>query len=256
MAPHDRHRTLQIRCDGFNAARGDPLANIVQSVGRVLMLIGLALLSSWGAAQLHGIFGSRAAIAKFRAAEVASSPSNYQTTAGIVDFRLWSPTRISAYRESLAKEAAGPQAILRIARINLEAPVFEGTDDLTLNRGVGRIIGTARFGQSGNIGIAGHRDGFFRGLQNVTKGDVVELERPGMTFRYVVSQIDVVTPQDTEVLNPTATPTVTLVTCFPFYFVGSAPKRFVVRAILEEQGQSHIDRNNDSDNTRDRGGKK
>jgi sortase A len=203
------------------------------------MLAGLMLLSFWTAAQLHGVFGSRMAILRFRAAQVTkyrvnAFPLKDPTTGGIVDFSLWSPKRISAYRDSLVRERAVPGAILRIARINLEVPVFDGTDDLTLNRGVGRISGTAQFGESGNLGIAGHRDGFFRGLRNVRTGDVVELDYPGATSRYVVSQIDIVMPEDTQVLSATRTPSVTLVTCFPFYFVGSAPKRFVVRAILED----------------------
>jgi sortase A len=206
------------------------------------MLTGLVLLSFWAAAQLHRIFGSRMAILRFRAAEVTNYPANAfplkdPTTGGIVDFSLWSPKRISAYRDSLVRERAVPEAILRITRLNLEAPVFDGTDDLTLNRGVGRIFGTAQFGESGNLGIAGHRDGFFRGLRNVRTGDVIELDRPGATSRYVVSQIAIVSPEDTQVLSATRRPTVTLVTCFPFYFVGSAPKRFIVTAILEDPGQ-------------------
>jgi len=147
-----------------------------------------------------------------------------------VDFRLWSKSRIAAYQASLANTTVMPVAILLVPRLHLEAPVFNGTDDLTLNRGVGRIVGTAEIGPSGNIGMAGHRDGFFRALQDVKTGDVVELERPGGTSRYFVDQIEIVNPDDTQVLSPTPTPTITLVTCFPFYFVGSAPKRFIVRA--------------------------
>lgn len=84
----------------------------------------------------------------------------------------------------------------------------------------------------------------------MTKGDIVELDRPEARSRYVVSQIDVVTPQDTQVLNPTPAPTLTLVTCFPFYFIGAAPKRFVVRAVLEDYSQSDIDKNRNSGHAR------
>ena len=198
---------------------------------RVLLLVGLALLGLWATARLHGVIGSRAAISRFRAEEPRLSPTPFDPAMERpVDFRLWSKSRIAAYQASLANTAVMPVAILLVPRLHLEAPVFNGTDDITLNRGVGRIVGTAEIGQSGNIGMAGHRDGFFRALQDVKTGDVVELERPGGTSRYFVDQIEIVNPDDTQVLSPTPTPTITLVTCFPFYFVGSAPKRFIVRA--------------------------
>jgi sortase A len=200
-------------------------------VERVLLLAGLALLGLWATARLHSVLGSRAAISRFRADEPSLSPTAFdRAMERPVDFRLWSKNRIVAYQASLANAAVMPVAILLVPRLNLEAPVFNGTDDLTLNRGVGRIQGTAEIGQAGNVGIAGHRDGFFRALQNVTTGDVVELEQPGTTSRYVVDEIEIVNPDDTQVLSPTPTAAVTLVTCYPFYFVGSAPKRFIVRA--------------------------
>jgi LPXTG-site transpeptidase (sortase) family protein len=89
---------------------------------------------------------------------------------------------------------------LNIPKIHLEVPVFEGTDDLTLDRGVGRIVGTAHPGQPGNIGIAGHRDGFFRGLKDIAPGEEIELRVHDAVATYVVDQITVVTPQDVSVL--------------------------------------------------------
>ena len=126
-----------------------------------------------------------------------------------------------------------PLAVLRIPKINLEVPVFNDTDDLTLDRGVGRILGTAQVGGPGNLGIAGHRDGFFRGLKDIEIGDTIELQRPGGTDRYRVSQLQIVAPTDVYVLNASSKPTLTLVTCYPFYYVGSAPKRYVVTASTE-----------------------
>jgi len=111
--------------------------------------------------------------------------------------------------------------------------------DLTLNRGVGRILGTAQIGRPGNLGIAGHRDGFFRGLKDIGPGDYIEILRPGGTDRYAVSQVQIVTPADTYVLNSVPKPTLTLVTCFPFYYVGSAPKRYVVTAAVENSSQKN-----------------
>jgi sortase A len=153
---------------------------------------------------------------------------------------MWSVKRISAYEDSLAQMADAPLGILRVPKINLEVPIFNDTDDLTLNRGVGRILGTAKVGAAGNLGIAGHRDGFFRGLQSVALGDVLELVRPQHEDRYTVTQIRIVTPNDVSVLNQTTVPTLTLVTCFPFYFVGHAPKRYIVTAILESAHEHNL----------------
>ncbi|HMK72412.1 MAG TPA: class D sortase, partial [Myxococcaceae bacterium] len=101
-------------------------------------------------------------------------------------------------------------------------------------RAVGWVEGTARPGEPGNIGIAGHRDGFFRGLKDVRPGDALELAIPGGSRTYRIDRIRVVKPQDVRDLEPTTIPTVTLITCYPFYFVGSAPERYIVRATLAD----------------------
>jgi sortase A len=198
-----------------------------QKIERMLLAAGLILMTVWVAARLQRTIASRAAIAEFNAESAVGSSNRASTSLdpvlGVpVDFRLWSVKRISAYEDSLTKKTDAPLAILRIPKINLEVPIFNDTDDLTLNRGVGRILG-----------IAGHRDGFFRGLQRIAPGDVLELVQPGHSDRYAVTQIRIATPDDTSVLNPTEIPTLTLVTCFPFYFVGHAPKRYIVTALLD-----------------------
>jgi len=116
--------------------------------------------------------------------------------------------------------------------------LLDGTGALTLNHAVGRIAGTAWPGESGNIGIAGHRDSFFRGLRDVRVGDAIELETPTATNIYIVDQTQIVTPDAVDVLLPRSTPSLTLVTCYPFYFVGSAPQRFIVSASLTQQIES------------------
>ena len=108
--------------------------------------------------------------------------------------------------------------------------MFDGTDDLTLNRGVGRIIGTARVGTPGNTALAGHRDGFFRPLKDISVGAHLELVTPDSTIHYVVEKTEIVSPDDVSVVADQGSPTLTLVTCFPFYFVGDAPQRFIVQA--------------------------
>lgn len=213
----------------------------IRRIERIVLTIGMALLAVWVAGRLHAAISRRAGVARFEAADAASlvvadSPW-HPILHSPVDFRLWSAKRISAYEDSLTEKTDAPLAILRIPKISLEVPVFNDTDDLTLNRGVGRILGTAQVGEPGNLGLAGHRDGFFRGLQSMSLGDVVELLRPRQTDTYTVSEMRIVTPEDVSVLNATAVPTLTLVTCFPFYFIGHAPQRYIVTAHLLRPSQ-------------------
>ena len=115
----------------------------------------------------------------------------------------------------------------------IQVPVYDGTDDFTLNRGVGRIEGTAVVGAGGNLGIAGHRDSFFRGLKDIAIGDSIDLLTLRGNEAYSVSSIEIVDPADVGVLAPTEYKTITLVTCYPFYYVGHAPKRYIVKATAE-----------------------
>ena len=104
-------------------------------------------------------------------------------------------------------------------------------DEPVLNRGVGRIVETAKPGEAGNIAIAGHRDGFFRCLKDIQISDRIELATPKERFTYTVEAIRVVNPEEVGVLLPGHRPALTLVTCYPFYFIGSAPQRSVVPCI-------------------------
>ncbi len=122
---------------------------------------------------------------------------------------------------------------IAIPRLDVSTIVLEGVDASTLRRGAGHIPATAFPGKRGNVGIAAHRDSFFRGLKDVRKNDIVRLETLEGTFNYRVDWTRIVTPDDVTVLGDTAGPELTLVTCYPFYYVGSAPKRFIVRAIRE-----------------------
>jgi sortase A len=131
--------------------------------------------------------------------------------------------------ESAAPEGS-PLGRIEISTIGLAAMIAEGTARRTLQRAVGHIPGTALPGQQGNVAIAGHRDTFFRGLRNIHKDDEITLTTLNGAYRYRVDFTQVVEPEDTEVLDHSDDAILTLVTCYPFYFVGPAPKRFVVRA--------------------------
>jgi LPXTG-site transpeptidase (sortase) family protein len=116
--------------------------------------------------------------------------------------------------------------------VRLSTTVLEGSDDGTLRGAAGHIEDTAFPGQAGNIGIAGHRDTIFRPIRNLHVGDPLVLTTTDRVFHYRISNTMVVNPNDVYVLDPTERPTLTLVTCYPFTFVGHAPRRFIVRAEL------------------------
>jgi sortase A len=120
--------------------------------------------------------------------------------------------------------------LLAIPRVRLSAVVLEGAGATTLRRAVGHIAGTALPGGRGNVGIAGHRDTYFRPLRNIRRDDVITLTTPLGEYRYRVVSTRIVSPADVAVLDSGDGEILTLVTCYPFYFVGSAPDRFIVRA--------------------------
>ena len=145
--------------------------------------------------------------------------------------KLWSPGRVKAYKVALQQQTPATLAILRIPRLELEVPVYDGTTDAVLDLAAGRIEGTALPGTVGNVGIAAHRDGFFRVLKDLKEGDALELDTPVAAEQYRVEWIRITTPDDVSVIDPTPDRVVTLVGCFPFFHKGAAPKRFIVRAV-------------------------
>jgi sortase A len=158
-------------------------------------------------------------------------PPRELSWSGKVDMTLWSPGRVKAYNAALERETPPTLAILRIPRIKLEVPVYDGTTDAVLDLAAGRIEYTALPGTPGNVGIAAHRDGFFRILKDLKEGDELVLDTPVATEQYRVEWIRITTPDDVSVIDPTPGPVVTLVGCYPFYHVGAAPQRFIVRAV-------------------------
>jgi sortase A len=210
----------------------------------LLLLSGLFLVCVYSAVRVYNETYSRAALREFsrkQTSTTASEPQNPPSRkAGTPDFRLWSEERVEAYQSSLLGNVPPPLGVLKIPSIGLEVPLLEGSDDLTLNRGVGHIEGTAAPGVIGNVGIAGHRDGFFRGLKDLHLGDTMDLYTENGNSRYVVDEILIVPPENVSVLGPRSSPALTLVTCYPFYFVGSAPLRYVVHASIT--GSSNLTR--------------
>lgn len=216
---------------GFNRHRARRI------VEYAFIVIGLGLLGIFGLAHLHSSIGSASAIHAFEVSQEAQLDPAVDAS---VDFSLWSPKRIKAYLDSLTLMKDTPMAVLALDRLQIKAAVFAGTDDLALNRGLGWIPGTAKPGEAGNIGIAGHRDGFFRALKDSAIGDVIQLKSDQKLSTYRITSFETVTPDNVSVLRPTDAATLTLVTCFPFYFVGDAPQRFIVHAKLDEKSSSQF----------------
>jgi sortase A len=211
-------------------------------------IVGVLLVGIWFAAWVHGNVMSRRDLARFETARAARADrvrvevapmAEAEVAPGVpVDTSLWAEGRIEEYRESLLHDFGVPLAVMRIRKLEIEVPVLPGTDDLVLNRGVGWILGTAAPGTDGNFAVAGHRDGFFRRLQDIELGDEIEVETLEGSRTYVVDDLTIVDPSNVSVLEERDLPSVTLVTCYPFYFVGSAPQRFIVRASVSARPPS------------------
>lgn len=134
---------------------------------------------------------------------------------------------------SLKSFEAGEGEVLgriEIPRLGVKVAILEGDTAQTLRLGVGHIAGTALPGEPGNIGIAGHRDTYFRALKDIRANDEIQIETATGLFRYKVDSVQIVAPADIGVLAPSTGPAITLVTCYPFHFIGAAPERFIVHA--------------------------
>ena len=204
---------------------------------RVLLSCALVLVSIYIGNRVYSSLYSQSEVQRFwadRGLKAHRVESRALSPDVVPDFGLWSEKRIKAYRATLLVDAPPPLAVLQISALRLQVPVLEGTDDFMLDRAVGHILGAALPGELGNVGIAGHRDGFFRGLKDIRAGATIDLFHQHGTLRYIVDDIRIVPPTDVSVLAPRAKPAITLVTCYPFYFVGSAPLRYIVHATLAD----------------------
>ncbi|MGA2097265.1 MAG: class D sortase [Candidatus Acidiferrum sp.] len=160
----------------------------------------------------------------------------------LVDAHAYQASEQEKFESNLQKGTGRPQlpppalvegdviGEIQVPRLHLKAIVVQGDSHTILRRAVGHIPETALPGEPGNVALAGHRDTFFRPLRNITLGDAITFKTPAGDFQYFVESTQVVPAGKTEVLDATAVPTLTLITCFPFDYFGAAPKRFVVRA--------------------------
>lgn len=174
--------------------------------------LGATGLLLFGAATLHGSIASAAAL-------------------NSIEGRLTDEAVPVEGDPRSAAAAGAPLAVLTVERLGLQVPVFLGTDPLTLNKGAGIVDGTAVPGEVGNIAVAGHRDSYFRALEDIKVGDLIDLRATHGGGQFRVAEIKIADPLDVSVLDDTKELTLTLITCYPFRFVGFAPDRYIVRAV-------------------------
>lgn len=149
------------------------------------------------------------------------------------------PAGVPSHEKHPSRSSLSPGAWvarLEAPSVGLAATVIEGSSDQMLARAAGHIEDTALPGEPGNVGIAGHRDTTFRAVRGLRAGDPLTLTTTNGVFHYEIERTFIVEPTDVYVLDPTSTPSLTLVTCYPFTFIGHAPKRYIVRAVLRDDG--------------------
>ena len=198
-------------------------------IERLLILVGaLGLgyyLYVWGEARLYQRMEDKELDQILTSAPPAPGPSSQPGAPG-----------------TIAPHAPPPQGAtlgrIEIPRLGVSSVIRVGSDARTLRLAVGYIPGTSLPGELGNVGLAGHRDTFFRKLRDINPDDEIVLTTPDGTFHYFVQRTNIVEPKDVWVLNQTNYPALTLVTCYPFVYVGSAPRRFIVRAAMRAPSQA------------------
>jgi len=185
--------------------------------GRVLVLTGALAFACWGYLMLRQACFQKAAsrVLQQQIAKASTSPQH---------------DVLQAHEAAIPLRHGEMIGRLEIPRVNVSVIVLEGADSSVLDVAAGHIPGTALPGLSGNVGIAAHRDTFFRSLREIRVQDRLSFRTPAGIFQYAVESTEVVEPSDTEVLRQNAGEELTLVTCYPFNYIGSAPKRFIVHA--------------------------
>lgn len=196
----------------------------------MLWLCGAVLIVSYAGMQVRGEVLRIRGVASFEQEQQMSGTIDRVTTTAQDPETTQEEPRARPPADSVI-------GIVRLPSTNVEVPVRYGTGANVLSAGAGVVEGTAMPGDRGNVAIAAHRDSFFRGLEQLAVGDVIELETLNRRLAYRVVDLSVVNPTDVQVLADTGDDVLTLITCYPFRFVGSAPQRFIVRALAVERSQ-------------------
>jgi len=223
-----------------------PVSLLYRGVELFCWGLGLALLGYALLIKIHEAQASEAGLQAFALAAAAAAPAVSEapptaTEANAnnlldegelqgVDQSLWSKKRIAQFADIHKTVKETPLAVLRIDDLKILVPIYEGTSEFNLNRGAGWVEETAPVDGRGNIAIAAHRDSFFRALKDAKKGQKMTLQTLQGTRHFTLSDIQIISQAETSVLEPSSSSKLTLVTCYPFYHVGSAPQRYIVTA--------------------------
>lgn len=203
-------------------------------IERILLLAGILCLGIYAWAWFDARFYEQEQDRLLKQAIAAGPPPPVRGTHAAAETDSFESLRNSAEKEKkppVRVEDGELIGRIQVPRLGVSAILMEGVGKKALRRGAGHIPDTAMPSEeAGNVGIAAHRDSFFRGLKDIQEDDTIELTTLEGTFRYTVEWIKIVKPDDVSVLAPTEDAALTLVTCYPFYYVGSAPERFIVRA--------------------------
>lgn len=167
-------------------------------------------------------------------AEEAAAPSSVPGAEIKPDTQLWSENRKRTLARLLPQAPAEAEAVLLLPGRERGIAVFDGATEVHMTLGAGRLLETSPLDGNGNIALSAHRDGAFRALKDLAVGDQLRLRTGGRERVFEVATLSIVKPDAVHVLEPTPVPTLTLITCYPFYFLGSAPDRYVVQARLLE----------------------
>ncbi|MFD2165913.1 class D sortase [Thalassotalea euphylliae] len=163
--------------------------------------------------------------------DVSGALPNITSTTHDLSKSYWSDIRKQKYARLALVTDKKPVGVLTIEGISINVPIFEGVSDEELDLGVGRVPGTGTLKGQGNLVIAGHRDSFFRHLGQLSPGQTIEVSTlKGQQTVYEITGHTITTPDDTAIMNDGRDDELTLVTCYPFYFVGSAPQRYIIKA--------------------------
>jgi sortase A len=212
-------------------------SSLLRFAHRLFLWLGVAILVYAGGTAAYAVFYQRYESWKFERALVTGTARNLErgrvsAIARNLEHEVAAPEVVKA---AIAEEAAGLRegdvvGKLEVSRIGISVMVLQGIANDTLIVGAGHVPGTPLPGADGNVAIAAHRDTFFRKLEGIMAGDSIQFTTVRGTYEYVVDSTETVDPEDTQVMESRARPELTLITCYPFYFVGAAPKRFIVHA--------------------------
>ena len=202
-------------------------SSVLRFAQRLFLWLGVAALAYAGGTAAHAGIYQRYQSWKFERARVSATARNLKQA-------IAAPKVIEAavVEEAVHLREGDLVGKLEIPRIGISVMVLQGLEEDTLILGAGHVPGTPLPGAEGNVAIAAHRDTFFRKLEGIMTGDSIHFATVRRTYEYVVDSTEIVDPEDTQVMESRARPELTLITCYPFYFIGSAPKRFVVHALI------------------------